>query len=255
MAMEKRAYRKSGHIDRDYRHTAAPDLEKFRICVGESDLLVLAARDLRPELSGRLRDYRRHLKQYIAEHPPFATALSPLPPDPQAPEVVKRMLAAASRAGVGPMAAVAGAIAEMLGQAIDRAESPDLIIENGGDIYLRSLKERIVSVYAGNSPFSRKIGLRIPARTEGIGICASSGTVGPSLSFGKADAVVIIAPDAALADAAATATANRVQTAADLEPALAFAQRITGITGVLIIKDDKIAAWGSVELAPLANKA
>jgi ApbE superfamily uncharacterized protein (UPF0280 family) len=251
----RNAYVKSGHVERDYRNIAASDLLKFRICAGESDLLVLAARDIRTELLKRLKYYRRQIKEYIALHPEFVSALSPLAPDPEAPEVVQWMIAVACKAGVGPMAAVAGALAGMLGKTIAAAASPDLIIENGGDIYLRSLRERIIAVYAGSSPFSRKIGLRFPARPEGIAVCTSAGTVGPSLSFGKADAVVIVAPDAALADAMATATANRVQTAADLETALAFAREITGVTGVLIIKDAKIAAWGSVELVPLANKA
>jgi ApbE superfamily uncharacterized protein (UPF0280 family) len=253
MMNDRNAYVKSGHVERVYRNIAAPDLLKFRICAGESDLMVLAARDIRAELLKWLKYYRRQLKQYIAAHPGFATALSPLAPDPEAPQLAQWMMTAACKAGVGPMAAVAGAIAGTLGKTITAAASPDLIIENGGDIYLRSLRERIVAVYAGRSPVSHQIGLRFPARPEGIAICASAGTVGPSLSFGKADAAVIIAPDAALADATATATANRVQTAADLETALAFAREITGITGALIIKDDKIAAWGSVELVPLAT--
>jgi ApbE superfamily uncharacterized protein (UPF0280 family) len=251
MATMRNNYAKSSHVERDYRHIAAPDLLRLRICVGESDLMVLAARDIRAGLLKWLKYYRRQLKQYIETHPAFATALSPTPPDSEAPELVQWMIAAASKAGVGPMAAVAGAIAGILAQTIGPAAGPDLIIENGGDIYLRSRKERTISVYAGDSPFSRKIGLRLPAQPEGIAVCTSAGTVGPSLSFGKADAAVIIAPDAALADATATATANRVQTAADLETALVSARKITGITGILIIKDDKIAAWGNVELVPL----
>jgi ApbE superfamily uncharacterized protein (UPF0280 family) len=253
MTVKLNTYANSGHVERDYRNIVAPDLLKFRICVGESDLLVLAARDIRTGLFKQLKYYRRQLKQYIALHPDFATALSPLPPDPEAPELVQWMITVAREAGVGPMAAVAGTIAGMLARTIDPAVSPDLIIENGGDIYLRSLKERIIAIYAGNSPFSRKIGLRLSAQPEGIAVCTSAGTVGPSLSFGKADAVVIIAFDAGLADATATAIANRVQTAADLETALAFARKITGISGILIVKDEKIAAWGSVELVPLAT--
>jgi ApbE superfamily uncharacterized protein (UPF0280 family) len=252
MTTEKSTYYvKSGHIERDYRGIAASDLIGFRICVGQSDLMVMAARDVRIGLYKELKYYRRQLKQYIVEYPAFAATLTPWPPDPAAPEIVQWMITAASAAGVGPMAAVAGAVAGILGKAIERIECPDLIIENGGDIYLRSVKERIISVYAGNSPFTHKIGLRIPAQLEGIGICTSAGTVGPSLSFGKADAVVIVAPDAALADAVATATANRVKSATDFEAALEFAQKITGITGVLIIKDETIGAWGNIELAPL----
>jgi ApbE superfamily uncharacterized protein (UPF0280 family) len=243
-------YRKSHYVERKYRDCGALDLQKYRVCIGESDLMILATQDWQTEVGKLLKCYRRQLKQYIAEHPQFERILTPWPADPAAPEIVRRMIRAAERAGVGPMAAVAGAVAGLIGQNLAR-ETANLIIENGGDIYLRSNTERVIAIYAGQSVFSHKIGLLIPSAPDGLGICTSAGTVGPSFSLGRADAVVIIAPDVALADAVATATANIVKTAADFPAATTFARSISGIRGILIIKDDHMTAWGRIELIPL----
>lgn len=97
-------------------------------------------------------------------------------------------------------------------------------------------------------PLSNRLAVAIAPQGHAFGVCTSSGTVGPSLSLGRADAAMIIAPSAILADAAATAAGNRVQTAADLEAALAWARQIPGVSGVLLIKDDKLALWGECRL-------
>jgi ApbE superfamily uncharacterized protein (UPF0280 family) len=253
--MADKSYPKSHYVERTYREAGAPNLEKFRICVGESDLLILASRDCRSEIQRLLKNYRRQLKQYLDDYPLFGKTLTPWPADPAAPEIVSRMIRAAARAGVGPMAAVAGAVAGMIGDNLTVAASPDLIIENGGDLYLRSGTARVIAVYAGQSAFSQKIGLLIPPTPNGVGVCTSAGTIGPSLSFGRADAVVIVAPDVALADAVATATANLVQTAVDFPAATAFARSVTGISGILIIKADHMTAWGQVELVPITRRS
>ena len=130
-------------------------------------------------------------------------------------------------------------------------ESPEVIVENGGDIFLRSSKDVTVGIFAGASPLSFRIGLRLPGADHPRGVCTSSGTVGPSLSFGRADAVCVLAPSAALADAAATAAGNVVRSALDLEKGLAKAQAIEGLTGVVIILGDKLAAWGEIELTKI----
>lgn len=243
-------YPKQNGVDRDYRSLSAPDLQKLRIAIGESDLWILSSHDIRDEVQRLLRLYRRQLKEYIYEHPVFKTTLAPYPVGPEAPELVRRMSEAGAKVKVGPMAAVAGAIAGLIGENT-RREIPDLIIENGGDIYLRSTKERHIAVFAGNSPFSMKIALEIPPEPDGLGICTSAGTVGPSLSLGRADATVIISADVALADAAATAVGNMITTTSDLWPAVDLAKTIPGVTGILLIKDDKMAAWGGLKLIPL----
>ncbi|MGZ3604978.1 MAG: UPF0280 family protein, partial [Thermodesulfobacteriota bacterium] len=81
--------------------------------------------------------------------------------------------------------------------------------------------------------------------------CTSSGTVGPSLSFGKADAVCILSKSAALADAAATAVGNVVKEKKDIELGLEMGKEIAGILGTLIIVEEKMGVWGTIKLAQL----
>ncbi|RLC36168.1 MAG: UPF0280 family protein, partial [Candidatus Nealsonbacteria bacterium] len=147
--------------------------------------------------------------------------------------------------GVGPMAAVAGAIAEFVGKELSNYSS-EVIVENGGDIFIKSDKIRKVSIFAGESPLSQKIIFEIKAQKNYIGICTSSGTVGPSLSFGKADAVTIISDSVSLADAAATAVGNIIKTKEDIDRGLSYAQKIQRVKGVVIIKDDKMGLWGDI---------
>jgi hypothetical protein len=147
------------------------------------------------------------------------------------------------------MAAVAGAVAQFVGEELQEY-SPDVIIENGGDIYIRSTADRLIGIHAGDSPLSGKLALAIVAVETPCGICTSSGIVGHSLSFGKADAVTIIAPSASLADATATACGNIVQTADDIQRGLDLAAGIKGIIGAVIIKGDRVGVWGRITLRP-----
>jgi len=165
-----------------------------------------------------------------------------------APAIVKDMAEAARLAGVGPMAAVAGAIAQAVGNDL-LAYTREIIVENGGDIYMKLLSTRLIGVYAGDSPLSGNIALEIEPDETPLGVCTSSGTVGHSLSFGTADAVVVLSPSTALADAAATAIGNRVKTIADIDSAIESAYDIEGVVGVLVIKDDKMGLWGRVKIA------
>jgi ApbE superfamily uncharacterized protein (UPF0280 family) len=158
------------------------------------------------------------------------------------------MAEATATAGVGPMAAVAGAIAEAVGQELLRF-SDEVIVENGGDIFIKSSEERLIGLYAGESSLSGKVAFAISPEQTPLGVCTSSGTVGHSFSFGKADAVVAFAASTALADAAATAIGNRVSTADDIEGALDYAQTIEGLSGVAIVKDDRLGLRGQVRLA------
>jgi ApbE superfamily uncharacterized protein (UPF0280 family) len=127
-------------------------------------------------------------------------------------------------------------------------KTKEIIIENGGDLFLVTGCERKVLIYAGDSPFSNRLALLVPGDYQPWGICASSGTVGPALSFGRADAVVIVARDALLADAAATAVANQVTTAAEIEKGIETAMAIPGVEGVVIIIGDKMGAYGRINL-------
>jgi len=235
---------------RMYRQlVAGGDLTAFGVMLGETDLLIRADRPLSDLANEAVRACRDKIERHARRRPELLTALEPLPCPARCSRIVAQMYEAGARAGVGPMAAVAGAVAEYVGRALLR-HAEEVIVENGGDIFMRSSKERIVSIYAGESPFTHRIGLRVPAERTPMGICTSSGTVGHSKSFGTADAVVVAAEDAALADAAATAIANQVKSDEDVDTALEYGRTVEGVTHVVVIKGSKLGVWGDLELVP-----
>ncbi|MEQ8200017.1 MAG: UPF0280 family protein [Syntrophomonadaceae bacterium] len=245
-----------GYVDRSYRtlHSGS-DLRYFRVGIKETDLAIGVDNDSYDDgLIGlcekEARRLRSGLEAYIDIHPEFRSSLAPLDLLPGAPPLVVSMAQAGWQAGVGPMAAVAGALAEAVGLTLKKRVK-EVIVENGGDIYVDSSKPRLVSVFAGQSSFSHRIALRILPGECPLGICTSSGTVGPSLSFGRADAVVIKGRDTALVDAVATGAANRIQTKDDFGLAIEYVQKIPGITGILAVVGEHLAAWGDIELVPL----
>ncbi len=234
---------------RTYRHWVKDKgLVSFNVVVKETDLYIRASRNLKSKALKLVLKYRHMLERYIERYPLFLTSLKPLPSDSNAPRIVKSMLESARKAGVGPMASVAGAIAEFVGTEL-LPFSPEIIVENGGDIFLKSLVKRIVGIYAGESPLTGKISLEIDGGDTPLGICTSSGTVGHSLSFGKADAVVVLSQSTSLADAAATAIGNLIVQPTDITRGIEFAKGIEGLTGLLIIKDDKMGLWGKIKIS------
>lgn len=229
---------------------SSPDWISFTIQVKESDLWVRARKDLSTEGYDRVYLYRHALETYIRQKPEFKESLQPLPLDPLAPPIVQAMLQAAQTAGVGPMASVAGAVAQYVGQDLS-AHSPEVIVENGGDLFIVCHEPLTVGIYAGDSPWSNRLGIHLAPSPNPVGLCTSSATVGPSLSFGKADAVTILSPSAILSDAVASAVGNRVQTFRDIQSALDRAQQIPEVEGVLIIIGDQLGVWGKIELVSI----
>ncbi|NLN86522.1 MAG: UPF0280 family protein [Syntrophomonadaceae bacterium] len=244
------------YVVRSYRTLhAGSDLRYFRVRIRETDLAIGVDNDsysdnLMALCETEIRRLRSGLEAYIDVHPEFRSSLGPLDLLPGAPPIAVSMGQAGWQAGVGPMAAVAGAFAEAVGLTL-RKKVRQVIVENGGDIYMDSSSPRLVSIFAGHSSFSHRIALRIHPDESPFGICTSSGTVGPSLSFGKADAVVVKGRSTALVDAVATGAANRIQTQEDFMTAFEYAQKIPGITGILAIAGEHLAAWGNIELVPL----
>ncbi len=223
------------------------DLISFRVVLKESDLYIRARKNLTRKAHKAVSKYRAILEKYIERNPSFEHSLKPFFPGEDAPLIIKEMAKAGERAGVGPMAAVAGAVAEFVGRDL-LDYSSEVIVENGGDIFLKTNKVRRIGIYAGTSSFTKKVSLEIlPVKTP-LGVCTSSGTVGHSLSFGRADAAVIISSSASLADAAATAVGNLIKTEADIPKGIDFAKRIKKIQGVLIIKGDKMGIWGDIKI-------
>ena len=225
-------------------------LVSYEVTLVETDLRLSTRRNLAAKARQSVRRQRGVIERHIAERPAFLTSLAPLPVPRDAPFLIRSMYRAARACGVGPMAAVAGAVAEAVGRDL-LASSPEVIVENGGDIFLASQSPRTVAIYAGDSAFSGQIGILVQATETPLGVCTSSGTVGHSLSFGRADAVVALAKDAALADAAATAIGNQVTDRAKIEHGLALAQGIKGLVGVVIVAGDGLGVWGRVELVEL----
>jgi len=244
-----------GYKPRFYRFWSQDnDLVSFNVTVKESDLYIRARRNLRKKALDVVIKQRTLLEAYIEKHPGFVTALEPFAVGIDAPLIVKEMAEASAKFGVGPMAAVAGAIAEFVGKELLKYSS-EIIVENGGDIFLRLKHTRRIGIYAGSSLLSGKIALEIKPQDTPLGVCTSSGTVGHSLSFGKADAAIVLSPSAALADAAATAVGNLVKTAEDMPRAIEFVRKVAGITGIAVIIGDKMAAWGKINLVRYESPA
>lgn len=244
----------TGYQERTYRDkTAGHALIEQTIIQNESDLQIYSNKNVVDGAESHLGDIRNILNKYIEKRPEFQTSLEPIglgKKGTKTHHLIKKMINASSKANVGPMAAVAGAVSEYVAECLLEEEDDltDIFIENGGDIYLKSTTDRRILIHAGTSVLSEKIALKIPADMTPCGICTSSGTVGHSLSFGKADAVVVISKDTCLADATATSVGNIVKSYKDIETGLSFAKGIEGIEGVLIIVGDKIGAWGQIEL-------
>lgn len=205
---------------------------------------------IRSFIQERISGVRKILDNYITEYPEFKDSLIPLNSSITSwHEVIKQMLNASLKAGIGPMGAVAGAIAEWIGKEVQSEfHLLDIIVENGGDVYIHSNEEVNISVFSGESPLTDKIGIRIPKEYMPIGVCTSSATVGHSLSFGKADAVMIAAKNTALADAFATAYCNMVQTPQDIENVISLINANEEIVSAIIVMDDKFGITGKFEL-------
>lgn len=234
--------------ERKYRNLfKADNLVFFDVCWYETDLRIGACRDLTAEALDLVIKYRRQLDDYIRCNPGFLTSLVPLKPADNAPVIVKRMCEASAKAGVGPMAAVAGAFSEFVGREL-LTYSGEIMLENGGDIFIKSLSLCRIGIYAGSSPLNQKLALEIRPESTPLGICTSSGTIGHSLSFGRADAAVIISKDTFLADAAATKLGNLVKEPGDIEKAMDEISAVEGVLGAVVIIGDKLGVWGDVKL-------
>ena len=233
--------------ERTYRSLINKDnLTSYNVKIAESDLLISSDINLSDVALKSLARHRHSLETYIKSHPDFLMSLLPLPEDDLAPPIVRDMLSKSKICGVGPMAGVAGAISEFVGYDLLNL-TKNLIIENGGDIFIKSQNKLIASVYAGESALSYNVNFIVKPEETPLGISTSSATVGPSLSFGKADAVCVISKSATLADAAASAIGNKVKSKKDIKPSLDFGMKIKGVTGIIIILENEMGAIGKVE--------
>jgi uncharacterized protein len=206
---------------------------RFRICC-----------TARRAVEDAIRRERGILDSYIRTFPSFRTALTPLACLPSAPEVVRRMTQASTLVGVGPMAAVAGAMAALAAQAGLAAGAAEAIVDNGGDVYACSDRPVTIALYAGNAAIGRQLALRVEPSAMPLAVCSSSGKMGHSLSLGRCDLATVVGDDAALADAAATQAANLVRGPDDIDRALDTIAAIPGVRGVLIAHADRVGLAG-----------
>jgi len=229
----------------------------FTITYLETDLWIgVNPFSYHPDMPGftlkKSKELRVIMDNYIAIHPEFLTSLIPIKPDSLSHPIIQAMINATIISGTGPMSAVAGAFAQFIGEAIAKEfNAQEIIVENGGDIYLSIKNDLEVGVFAGNSPLSNKMAIIVPASFSPLGLCTSSGTVGHSLSFGKADAAMIACKDAALADAFATRFGNEVKTPADIPAAIKLSEDFHEILSILLIADDQLGVRGKFQLRPM----
>lgn len=248
MSYEERKYRNILNRER---------FEYFNVVHLETDLWIGLSKsapveELTPRITQDIISLRRVLDDHIRKNPEFATSYTPLDSSGSAPDPVKRLLVAGKQADTGPMAGIAGLFSEHIGRKIlEYTPGTELLVENGGDIFCSVNSPILISIYAGSSVLSNKIGLNIAAGKWGI--CTSSGTVGHSTSLGKADAVTVVAKDTVLADALATRIANEVKSADDVQRTTEAAANYTEIEGAVIICRDKIGLSGDLEVLPVTS--
>ncbi|MBT8358033.1 MAG: UPF0280 family protein [Desulfobacterales bacterium] len=239
---------------RSYRDTnCVNNLTTFKVVVKETDLFVHAAKELKQIARELILQYRGFIESYIKKHADFEKTLQPWRSSEPVTKIISDMIKAGEIAGVGPMASVAGAIAENVGIGL-LEHSTEVIVENGGDLFIKTDSPVTVGIFAGKSPLSMNIGLHLDPGGKQVAVCTSSGSVGHSFSFGTADAVCVVAKSCSLADAAATSIGNRVVKKTDIQRAINFGKTIKGVEGIALITDDKIGMWGDIKIVPLKEK-
>lgn len=197
----------------------------------------------------RILFYRSILEKHIASYPEFRDSLTPVVAPGGTHPLITVMCEAALAAGTGPMSAVAGAVAEYVCRdLLAEYEAEEVIVENGGDIFMKLTAPVTVAVHAGESPLSEKIALMIKPEETPLALCCSSGTVGHSLSFGMADACMIGCRSGAEADAFATAFCNQVKSEGLVYEVTEKALGQSQIISVVIIAGDKLGIGGQIEI-------
>lgn len=205
-------------------NTFNSDLVSFQVKRFESDLLIYAHSELSILSFKYLQRIHGQVSDYCQNHPEFEKSLEPVDIANNSPRIIKIMHKASIRAGVGPMATVAGAIAESVGKKLLK-HSKEIIIENGGDIFIAVSKTRKVGIFAGIGNVYNQLIIKINPAQSPCGICTSSGQFGHSLSLGNTCATIILAKSSALADGYATAFGNIVNSDDDIDFALKSARR------------------------------
>ena len=236
---------------RSYRHRVHRNgLVSFNLVVQETDLLIHTRRNLTELAKESVLKYRGYIEAYIDKYPAFVKTLTPWQLNEPCAPIIRGMADAGVSAGVGPMAAVAGAIAEWVGRDL-LSGSDEVIVENGGDLFLKTNTPANVAIFAGSSPLSMRLAIKVDSSLTPVSVCTSSGTVGHSFSRGHADCVCVVSPSGALADASATAIGNYVRSKTDIQKAVEFGKTINDVLGLIVIVEEAIGFWGDLDIIPL----
>lgn len=227
------------------------DWHSFVILYRESDLWIQADKEMREEAQRLLLEARMVIEGYCDKNPRFLITHVPMALDPLAPPLIRAMLEAALAAQVGPMAAVAGAIAQYVGEGLLETGCEEVVVENGGDLYLSAKRPLLVGIHAGSSPLSDKVAILVQPQQMPLGIATSSATVGHSISYGKADASCIVASNSVLADAVATSLGNKINESTSLHEALDWAMGIEGVLGAVVVRGKNMGVKGNITLVPV----
>ncbi len=234
-----------------YAGVVAPQgLTTFEVVVNATHLLISAEGDLGSAAEDLVAQAQWEIESFSNEHPRFIETWAPYDVPQDAPDLVRSMARAASMARVGPMAAVGGVIAEYVAKGLEPL-SHEVIVRNRSDAYMIGERDRTVALRAGASTLTGKVGMLIPGALLPLAVCTSFGTVARPDAADRVDAATVMAHDGALADAVATAVANRVRTAEDVQRAIDACRGIIGVLGLLVVVDGHLGAWGNMHLTAL----
>jgi ApbE superfamily uncharacterized protein (UPF0280 family) len=225
-------------------------LKIVRKIIEETDVLIKSDNEKAIEKALKsIKENRRLLKDYLKNHPLILYSLTPTPLNSlefNAPEIVKRMVKASNKAEVGPMASVAGALADLALEEMIKEGAEIALIENGGEIAINSKVDINVVIHSCFLFSSKKFGFKISSEDCPLGIATSSSKSPRALSLGNADSVTVLAENAAIADAAATAICNVIKDEKTIQKGLNLAKKIDGVKGVIAIKGNHVGLCGSI---------
>ena len=219
---------------------------RTRFEIGETAVTVAADEEYIGYATDAIVRTRRDIVRQISDDPFFLTTFDPYDCPRTACETVKRMCEAAKSAGVGPMATVAGTVAQCALEAMVERGSTHCWVDNGGDIALFVDRPVIAEVFCDPTS-SEAFGLELGPTGRPLGVCASSGRLGHSVSLGDTDIAVAQCDSAILADALATAIGNAVSAEEDLGHCFERFSGLAGFQGALVLRDGSAGVFGSVD--------
>jgi ApbE superfamily uncharacterized protein (UPF0280 family) len=221
-------------------------MNRFNLRVDETIATLVIEESHLPIAKEFVREARQEIIEYIDRHPGFRTSFTPISVSSKAGPIIQRMVSSSHKIGVGPMASVAGCIAQYVVEELVNIGVRHVIFDNGGDVAMFLERPSVVGVYSGSSD-NLRLGLRISTTDQLLGICTSSGSIGHSLSFGISDAATVVSGDVALADAAATALGNQIlsEDPEQIESAMR-GMMVENIDGLMVIIGDLVGTCGKL---------